>query len=46
MSPEKSNAIIQWVAEKFSDAAFINYEQIHMNDTFGQVMISNLKVQQ
>ncbi|XP_076824972.1 leucine carboxyl methyltransferase 1-like isoform X2 [Clavelina lepadiformis] len=46
MSPEKSNAIIQWVAEKFSDAAFINYEQIHMNDTFGQVMISNLKARQ
>lgn len=39
---EKSNNIIRWIAEAFSDCMFVNYEQVNMNDKFGQVMIQNL----
>ena len=44
MTPEKSQAILKWIASKFKDAVFINYEQLHMDDSFGKVMITNLKV--
>ena len=44
MTPENSQAIIKWVPTKFKDAVFIDYEQLHMNDSFGRVMIENLKV--
>nr|CAB3263402.1 leucine carboxyl methyltransferase 1-like [Phallusia mammillata] len=41
--PEDSMAILKWCAESFTDAVFVNYEQVRMHDNFGQVMIQNLK---
>ena len=41
---EKSQAIFEWIANKFIDVVFVNYEQVNMNDNFGRVMINNLKV--
>lgn len=43
MEPEKSAAIIDWVGRNFKTALFINYEQVNMQDRFGQVMVQNLK---
>ena len=44
MEPEKSGDLIKWSSEKFSDILFVDYEQLNMDDSFGKVMIANLKV--
>lgn len=43
MAPEHSAAIINWAGANFKTALFINYEQVNMQDRFGQVMIQNLR---
>lgn len=37
-----SGRLLNWISKTFSDVVFINYEQVNMDDRFGQVMISNL----
>lgn len=44
MEPEQSENLIKYVAEKFAKPAFLNYEQLNMEDSFGKVMVANLKV--
>lgn len=39
-----SKALLQWIADHFQSAVFINYEQTNMDDRFGSVMIENLKM--
>uniref|UniRef100_A0A8C1C358 Leucine carboxyl methyltransferase 1 n=1 Tax=Cyprinus carpio carpio TaxID=630221 RepID=A0A8C1C358_CYPCA len=46
MTPEKSSKLLNWVADTFPTAMFINYEQVNMNDRFGQIMIENLQRRQ
>jgi len=43
MIPEKSAELIKFFAEKFPTIAFLNYEQVNVEDTFGKVMVCNLK---
>lgn len=43
MTPSHSSNLLRWAAETFHTAMFINYEQVNMNDRFGQVMIENLQ---
>lgn len=43
LKPEISAAIISWAGENFKTALFINYEQVNLQDRFGQVMIQNLR---
>ncbi|KAL5282161.1 LCMT1 family protein [Megaselia abdita] len=43
IEPKHSINLIQWLASKFQDAAFVNYEQVNMNDRFSSVMLNNLK---
>lgn len=43
MTPEQSASLIRWAANSFESAMFINYEQVNMNDRFGQIMIENLR---
>lgn len=38
-----ASALIKWLAQKFSNSLFVNYEQVNMRDKFGQVMLSNLR---
>ncbi|KAF1494027.1 tRNA wybutosine-synthesizing protein 4, partial [Eudyptula minor novaehollandiae] len=38
MENSRSDALIQWAAEHFSQACFLLYEQIHPEDPFGCVM--------
>ncbi|NWY58634.1 TYW4 protein, partial [Chionis minor] len=38
MENSRSDALIQWAAEHFSQACFLLYEQIHPEDPFGRVM--------
>jgi len=38
----KAGDMLAWLSSKFSSAAFINYEQLNMEDRFGQVMLDNL----
>ncbi|CEF69464.1 Leucine carboxyl methyltransferase 1 [Strongyloides ratti] len=42
MKPEKSEELIRSLSEYFKVISFINYEQVCLNDNFGQVMIHNL----
>ncbi|KAG7226460.1 hypothetical protein INR49_013872 [Caranx melampygus] len=46
MTPSQSSNLINWAAETFHTAMFINYEQVNMSDRFGQVMIENLQRRQ
>ncbi|EEB10512.1 leucine carboxyl methyltransferase, putative [Pediculus humanus corporis] len=41
MHVEKSNQLLEWIAKKFQNGAFINYEQIHPNDGFGTIMLKH-----
>lgn len=38
-----SNSLLSWISAHFSQAVFINYEQINIFDRFGEIMIENLK---
>ncbi|KAH0813691.1 hypothetical protein MTP99_014510 [Tenebrio molitor] len=38
------NRLMSWIASKFKSALFVNYEMCNMNDTFGDVMLGNLRV--
>lgn len=35
--------LLQWISSNFSAGLFVNYEMCNMNDTFGHVMLGNLK---
>lgn len=42
---EASNCfnLLRALSERFPNAAFINYEQVNLNDRFGDVMLTNLR---
>jgi len=42
INADKSEKLLQWLADKFTSAVFLNYEQLNMGDRFGQVMLDNL----
>lgn len=46
MTPEQSTNLLKWASSCFKTAMFINYEQVNMNDRFGQIMIENLRRRQ
>lgn len=37
------NRLLQWISSSFSNGFFINYEMCNMNDTFGDIMMGNLR---
>ncbi|XP_015790093.1 leucine carboxyl methyltransferase 1 [Tetranychus urticae] len=43
MTVENSNNLISWISSNFTNAFFINYEQINIFDRFGQIMVDNLR---
>ncbi|XP_024903045.1 leucine carboxyl methyltransferase 1 [Pteropus alecto] len=46
MTPEQSANLIKWAASSFVTAMFVNYEQVNMEDRFGQIMVENLRRRQ
>ncbi|XP_053069314.1 leucine carboxyl methyltransferase 1-like isoform X2 [Acinonyx jubatus] len=46
MTPEQSANLLKWAANSFETAMFINYEQVNMDDRFGQIAIENLRRRQ
>ncbi|XP_028406729.1 leucine carboxyl methyltransferase 1-like [Dendronephthya gigantea] len=46
LHPQEAECVIKWAGESFKNAVFLNYEQVNMDDTFGKVMINNLKRRQ
>lgn len=38
-----TSSLLKWLAMKFPNSLFVNYEQVNMKDKFGQVMLSNLR---
>ncbi|XP_047389846.1 leucine carboxyl methyltransferase 1 isoform X2 [Sciurus carolinensis] len=46
MTPEQSTSLLKWAANTFETAMLINYEQVNMDDRFGQIMIENLRRRQ
>ncbi|KAM6313308.1 LOW QUALITY PROTEIN: tRNA wybutosine-synthesizing protein 4-like [Aegotheles albertisi] len=45
MENSRSDALIQWAAERFSGVCFLLYEQMHPEDAFGRVMQQHFKQQ-
>ncbi|KAG2175546.1 hypothetical protein INT43_001193 [Umbelopsis isabellina] len=43
LAPEESQSILDWITANVQNAMFLLYEQILPDDTFGQVMLRNLK---
>lgn len=43
MEPNNCFNLLRSLSEKFTNAAFINYEQVNMRDRFGDVMLTNLR---
>ncbi|UJR37701.1 hypothetical protein I4U23_030396 [Adineta vaga] len=44
MSSEHSSNLLKYLTQTFAQSClFVNFEQINMNDRFGQIMIENLK---
>lgn len=35
--------LLMWITSKFTSTLFVNYEMVNMNDTFGNVMLANLR---
>lgn len=35
--------LLKWFGSNFKSAVFVNYEQVNMNDRFGEVMLNNLR---
>ncbi|XP_053551153.1 leucine carboxyl methyltransferase 1 [Bombina bombina] len=46
MSLGQSASLLKWAADTFPTAMFINYEQVNMEDRFGQIMVENLQRRQ
>ncbi|KAF9019758.1 leucine carboxyl methyltransferase [Hymenopellis radicata] len=46
MSPDSSNALLTWFRQQFSDGILgsVVYEMFGLEDSFGRVMVNNLKV--
>lgn len=42
MTKEDSMKLLKYFSQLFSQCSFINYEQVNLNDRFGQVMIENM----
>lgn len=38
-----ANRLLSWISKKFKSGLFINYEMCNINDTFGDVMLGNLR---
>lgn len=43
VEPQNSSNLLSWIASNFKSAVFVNYEQVNMNDRFGEVMLQNLR---
>lgn len=35
--------LLKWLSSHFTAAMIINYEQVNLNDRFGEVMVANLR---
>ncbi|XP_013415836.2 leucine carboxyl methyltransferase 1-like [Lingula anatina] len=44
METSKTEALLKYFADHFHTAFFINYEQVNMEDRFGEVMLQNLRI--
>lgn len=44
LAPEESQSILDWITANVQHSMFLLYEQILPDDTFGKVMLRNLKV--
>jgi len=42
MEPSFSGSLLQWISTQFPKCFHLNYEQVNLNDRFGEVMLDNL----
>lgn len=40
---EHCSNLLKWLSSHFSSSVIVNYEQVNMNDRFGDVMMCNLR---
>ena len=44
MNEEDSNGLIKYLFNSFENCCFVNYEQVNLNDKFGEIMLSNMEM--
>lgn len=42
MESSASNALLKWITDHFNSCVFLNYEQVNLDDKFGEIMKENL----
>lgn len=43
MEAQNCHNLLKWLSSHFVSSVFVNYEQVNMNDRFGDVMLNNLR---
>lgn len=46
MTTENSNNLLKYFTSSFSKCCLINYEQVNLNDKFGEIMLSNMQMRE
>jgi [phosphatase 2A protein]-leucine-carboxy methyltransferase len=46
MTPENSANLLGFFAQRFTKCAFVNYEQVNLNDKFGEIMLANMQLRE
>lgn len=44
LKPEPCDQLLKWFSSKFTKSVFVSYEQVNLNDKFGEVMLKNLEI--
>lgn len=44
MTCEHSSNLLKYLAESFKECCFVNYEQVNLNDKFGEIMLANMEL--
>jgi [phosphatase 2A protein]-leucine-carboxy methyltransferase len=46
MNKEHSNKLLKFLTQTFRSCCFINYEQVNLNDKFGEIMLTNMQMRE
>ena len=46
MTTEHSNQLLKHLTSRFRTCSFVNYEQVNLNDKFGEIMLGNMQLRE
>lgn len=44
LTKQHTSAFLKWITSSFEKSVLVNYEQVNMDDKFGEIMIDNLRM--